>query len=235
MNNKPSSFNELKDLLTQLSNFEPYRSSKFFIREQRTVERIANWMLIIGVMLMLLIVLLALCDHLSSSPARYTKIAASWIAVGAQAFGLLSVVVRSFGVLLLATKWKRITLTTLLREVEVDEDHAHNIRRFSKNVMSLAERHLRLKLSRLEKRAGAVLGDKTAVISLIALTMPVLNEAGGMAWIQRVIGPNSSLTSWESISFYFFAFLLGLSVGAIGLKMLAERFRYQLEILSLAE
>ncbi|MBE0690703.1 MAG: hypothetical protein IH587_11345 [Anaerolineae bacterium] len=135
--------------------------------------------------------------------------------------------------MLLAIRWKKITLTTLLHEVGADEHHATGLTAFSENVRARAEQHLRLKLSRLERRAGSVLGDKTAVLSLLALTMPFMKEAGGLSWIRGVMDSSYSYASWESLLFYFFVFLFGASLGAIGLKMLAERIRYQLEILSL--
>lgn len=233
LNNRTSSPGELANLLTQLSNSDPYRPAKFIGQEQRTTERIANWVLGAACGLTLSIIPLAGYYHFLDPEAIWVKTAALLIAIFVQLCGLLSVAIRSIGVLLLATRWKRVTLTTLLREVEVDEGHARGLGAFSKGVMDRAEQHLQLKLSRLERRAGAFLGDKTAVLSLIALTMPIVKEAGGFSWIRRGLDTSSGFTSWESMTLYFFAFLLGISLGAIGLKMLAERIRYQLEVLSL--
>lgn len=184
--------------------------------------------------LILLIVPLAMYFHFWDLTAQWVKTTALTIAIGAQILSLLSVIVRSMGILLLALRWKRITLTTLLHEVEVNESHALSLTAFSEDVQERAEQHLRLKLSRLERRIGVILGDKTAVLSLIVLTIPIVKEAGGLSWIRQVFDSSYNFTSWESLSLYFFAFLLGISLGAIGLKMLAERIRYQLEILSLA-
>lgn len=233
MNNRTSTLSELANLLTQLSNSDPYRPAKFIGQEQRTIERIANVALGAACGLILSIFLLAGYHYFLDSQALWVKTAALLIAILVQLFGLLSVAMRSMGVLLLATRWKRVALTTLLREVEVDEGHARSLGTFSKGVMDRAEQHLRLKLSRLERRAGAFLGDKTAVLSLIALTMPIVKEAGGLSWVRRGLDTSAGFTSWESMTLYFFAFLLGVSLGAIGLKMLAERIRYQLEVLSL--
>lgn len=235
LNNRSSSPGELANLLTQLSNSDPYRPAKFSGQEQRTTERIANWVLGAACGLTLSIIPLAGYHHFLDPQAKWVKTAALLIAILVQLSGLLSVAIRSIGLLLLATRWKSVTLTTLLREVEVDEGHARGLGAFSKGAMDRAEQHLRLKLSRLERRAGAFLGDKTAVLSLIALTMPIVKEAGGFSWIRRGLDTSSGFTSWESMTVYFFAFLLGISLGAIGLKMLAERIRYQLEVLSLGQ
>lgn len=234
MNNRLSSANNLAALLTKLSNSQPYRPSTLIGREQRVLERAANWMLGIACGLILLIVPLAMYFHFWDPTAQWVKTTALTIAIGAQILSLLSVIVRSMGILLLALRWKRITLTTLLHEVEVNESHALSLTAFSEDVRERAEQHLRLKLSRLERRIGVILGDKTAVLSLIVLTIPIVKEAGGLSWIRQVFDSSYNFTSWESLSLYFFAFLLGISLGAIGLKMLAERIRYQLEILSLA-
>ncbi len=235
MDRNPSTPRELENLLTQLANSEPYRSANFIGREQRTIERMSNWMLGVACGLAVSMVPLALYHKFSDANTSWVRTAALLIAIGVQLSTLFSVVVRSLGLLLLATRWKSLTLTTLLREVEVNEGHARRLSKFSRDTMVRAEQHLRLKLSRLDRRAGAFLGDKTAILSLIAMTLPIMKEAGGLPWIARSLSSDAGFTSWESISVYLFAFLLGISLGAIGLKILGERVRYQLDILCLGQ
>lgn len=229
-----SSPHELTTLLTKLSNLQPYRPSDQIGREQRNTERMANWMLGIGCGLLLSVLLLAIYLHFWNPAATWIKPTALWIAVIVQVLGLLSLLVRSMGVLLLATKWKRISLTTLLREVEVDEAHAQSlVSTTSPHLRKRAEQHLQLKQSRLERRITSVLGEKTAAGSLIALTLPMMKEAGGFSQLQNAMSSGFNLTNWELLFVYFFAFVLGASLGAIGLKVIAGRIRYQLEILAL--
>lgn len=234
MKNRHLLSNDLATLITKLANSQPYRSSTFIGRKQQATERVANWMLAIACGLFLSVVPLAVYYHFWSPEAQWIKLLALFIAVGVQVLSLLFVIVRSIGALLLAIQWKKITLTILLREVEVDENHALSVAMFGEDVRRRAEQHLQLKLSRLEKRASTILGNKTAALSLIGLTIPIVKEAGGLSLIHRIIDSSHNLTNWELLFLYFFTFLFGISLGAIGLKMLAERIRYQLEILSLA-
>lgn len=233
MSCRVSSSSELLSLLTQLANFKPYRSARFFGREYRAIEGVSNWILGLTYGLSMSIILLAVYLKFWGAGVVWVKSAALLIAVFAQLSVVLFAVVKALGVLLLATRWERVTLTTLLREVEVNEGHAGSLRKFSTEVMDRAEQHLRSKLSWLEKRAGAFLGDKTAMLSFFALAMSIVKDAGGLSWISRALDPDVGVTSWESISLYFFAFLFGASLGALGLKMLAGRIRYQLDVLSL--
>ncbi|WP_454689181.1 hypothetical protein [Achromobacter aloeverae] len=234
MKENPSTSRELESLLTQLANSEPYRSANFIGREQRTMERISNWAMGVACGLVVLMLLLAIYYKFFDSNVSWVKTVLLLIAIGVQLSALFSVIVRAVGMLLLATRWKSVTLTTLLREVEVNEAHARRLSKFSEDALARAEQHLRLKLSKVDRRAAAFLGDKTAVLSLIALTLPIMKAVGGLHGIAQVLSTRVEFTSWESISAYFFVFLLGTSLGAVGLKLLGNRIRYQLDILSLA-
>lgn len=234
MYKNPSSSNSLIVFLTRLANFEPYRSAHIVGRELRATDRISWWTLGAAVLVFLLLLIIFFYVKLTGQQDEWIRISALILAIGVESLAFLSLLSRSVGLLLLAMRWKKISLSTFLDEVEQDDQRGRELSLFGGDVIDRAQLHLQLKLSRLERRVTSFLGDKSALLSLIVLAAPFVREAGGL-WMQHVVAPPSPFFSWDTLSLYLFAFLLGLSLGAMVLKNLAARYRYQLEILSLAK
>lgn len=226
----------LNNLLVLLYNMKPDRPPRFAIREQRVIERIASRLLWSAGVLLLILLLWAITNrYTSGSNQSWVEYAALALSILIQCLCLASMLTYSFGMLLCATRWKNIALTTMLRETENDENHARSIASYPRNVLLRAEQHLQHKLGRLERRASSFLGDKTAVLSLLAFVIPLVKETNNMSLLQRIFDTATHISNWEWFAIYFFSFVLGMSLGAIGLKILANRIRYLLEILALAQ
>lgn len=226
----------LSHLLVLLYNMKPDRPPRFAIREQRAIERLASKLLwAAGVLLLLLLVWAITSRYIWQSNQIWLEYAALALSILIPFLCLAALLTYSSSMLLCAARWENIALTTMLRETEKDESHAKSLVCYSRDVLLRAEQHLQHKLGRLERRASSFLGEKTAVLSLLAFAMPLVKETNNMSLIQRVFDTTTRISNWEWFAIYFFSFVLGMSLGAIGLKILANRIRYLLEILALAQ
>ena len=130
--------------------------------------------------------------------------------------------------------WKRHMLTSLIEEIDKDEQNAHLLMIFKTDELQYAKFWIETKISRIEARLKLFFGDKTAAIALLGLTWPVVKELGGLGWLSSTY--NNFMTTGhviDTIIWLCLALLLGFSLGGIMLKNINERYKYQVSLIEL--
>ncbi|EBA4609553.1 hypothetical protein CTZ44_10380 [Salmonella enterica] len=145
--------------------------------------------------------------------------------------GIFTLLVEPALMLLGLFKWKTMTLTRFLKEVQEDEGHAA-LSRYEENELQYAEFQLIKKITANENRVKVFFGEKTAVFALLAFSVPFMKELFG--W-----NVNFSVFLWgddfsgytDTLLGFVWALIFGMSLGAIALKLATERYKYQLSLL----
>lgn len=146
--------------------------------------------------------------------------------------GIFTLLVEPALMLLGLFKWKTMTLTRFLKEVQEDEGHVAALSRYDENELKYAEFQLIKKITANENRVKTFFGEKTAVFALLAFSVPFMKELFG--W-----DVNFSFFLWgnafsgyaDTLLGVVWALIFGMSLGAIALKLVTERYKYQLSLL----
>lgn len=95
---------------------------------------------------------------------------------------------------------------------------------------------LNIKIQRVKSRINDFFGEKTAVLSIIGLAYSAVQGFGGLDKLSDTIskGIFNSGTA-NTLIVFGLAFLLGLSLGALALKNVANHLQYLKEMIELAK
>lgn len=226
---------ELGGLFVFLANLRRDRTSIYLRSELRGCDRTANKILFLGIGLFVVLALMAVFVDKEEPIPEWVDLLMLLGVVTVQLLGLSSILVRLGGAISMGVRRKKVALTSFILEVESDEQHVSCLIFYSDALLEKARRYLELKIKRTERRVGSILGEKTAVISLFALSISLLDGLGG---VSAVFGFFSSVPDFFSLKMLLmsgFAFLLGISIGAVLLNSSIEGIRYQLELIELAQ
>lgn len=132
-------------------------------------------------------------------------------------------------------RWETITLQNLKADIQHEQAISMNLKRNSPDALKEAKMWLELKVKRVEARVTWFFGDKTAVLTLMATAYLFSKEFGGFEWLEKTLRAGPGLSNLgDTTLLYLAAILLGLSIGAVLLRHIAARYRYQIELIDLA-
>ncbi|RZT94673.1 hypothetical protein EV681_3094 [Advenella incenata] len=220
-------------LLETLQYIEPLSSGRDRTHPMRKAQQISNWLLGFSFLCFVLVGGFALWHmyHPLSSGVKFTAIT---IGLLCQILALLAIMISPICAVFSLCRWKKISWQTFLNEVKKEQKHVARLVRFCPSELQMVEQHLILKLRRVEGRITVILGKETAVLSLLALTIPIIKDLDSLGWFDRVFNENLFANSWGGALFYFLMFILGLSLGSLALKPVYEYYRYKLDLVQLA-
>ncbi|ECZ7239859.1 hypothetical protein F8347_22400 [Salmonella enterica] len=132
--------------------------------------------------------------------------------------------------------FKKEIFNDLICEIDNDEQNVEKLMPYSITELNYAIDWLNIKIQRLKLRINDFFGEKTAVLSIIGLAYSAIQGFGGLNKLGETIskGLFNSGTTNTLIVFGLF-FLLGLSLGALALKNVANNLQYLKEMLELAK
>lgn len=126
-------------------------------------------------------------------------------------------------------KWKTMTLTHFLKEVQEDEGYVTALSRYEENELQYAEFLLMKKITANENRVKVFFGEKTAVFALLAFSVPFMKELFGWNVSLSVFRWEGGFSGYaDTLLGLVWALIFGMSLGAIALKLATERYKYQL-------
>ncbi|WP_387467279.1 hypothetical protein [Photorhabdus sp. RM323S] len=95
---------------------------------------------------------------------------------------------------------------------------------------------LNIKIQRVRSRINDFFGEKTAILSILGLAYSAIQVIGGLNKLSDTISKGLFTSGAVNTLIVFgLAFLLGLSLGALALKNIANHLQYLKEILELAK
>lgn len=146
--------------------------------------------------------------------------------------GIFTLLVEPALMLIGLFKWKTMTLTRFLKEVQEDEGHVAALSRYEENELQYAEFQLMKKITANENRVKVFFGEKTAVFALLAFSVPFMKELFGWNVSFSVFRWEGGFSGYaDTLLGFVWALIFGMSLGAIALKLATERYKYQLSLL----
>ncbi|MEJ2768760.1 hypothetical protein [Mycetohabitans sp. B46] len=224
---------DINEILTHLASCKPYQPPR--PRWKYCVERAGKCLF--GIVVMYLVILGGFAWwHTCVAPLSRLLVNI----VVACGYALLAVMWLSLLVLpLLAVfdlvGWKRTRPVSLLGEVATDERSVQFLLRQPEPQLQYAKHWLKVKAARVDGQVARWFGEKTTIFSLIALTFSSVKDFGGLPWLERTLAQSMRAGNYLSAVFLgALVFVFCLSLGAMMLKVLRERYAYQLELVELA-
>ncbi|HDH0831507.1 TPA: hypothetical protein PIQ33_005241 [Klebsiella oxytoca] len=131
--------------------------------------------------------------------------------------------------------WKRESFNDFICEISHDEENAKLLLSYSEIELLYAIHWLQLKINRITVRVSSFFGEKTAVLSILGLCYSAVQASIGFDTLSKTfIGDLSNTNSTNTVIMFGLAFLLGISLGALMLKKVANHQLYLKEIVELA-
>ncbi|EKN4936671.1 hypothetical protein EFW05_19055 [Yersinia enterocolitica] len=131
--------------------------------------------------------------------------------------------------------WRKETSDEFVYEIFHDEQNAMLLLDYSEKELLYAVHWLQMKINRVNLRVSSFFGEKTAVLSVLALTYSAVQSSIGFDKLSHTftVGLFASGITNTFVTFGL-AFLLGISLGALMLKKFANHQLYLKEIVELA-
>ena len=131
--------------------------------------------------------------------------------------------------------WKKQASNNFVCEISHDEENAKLLSGYSEKELLYAIHWLQMKNDRIKTRVSNFFGEKTAILSILGLTYSAVQSSIGFDKLTHTF-TQGLFTSGIANTFIILglAFLLGLSLGALMLKKVANHQLYLKEIVELA-
>lgn len=237
---KNSHINETMDVLTELSQYSPRSAAERRTGFESRAERISNWSMGIAFMLMLPAWGLAAWAYFGGSLYEWVKLVALIIVTLSCVLAILALVLPILAASLLLFRWKDISLQNLLDDIQHEQDMVFALSSHNDEALVDAKCWLELKIKRIEARIANIFGDKSAVLGLLASGYFFAKEfggaAGGLNWIGSTISSEVTLQNFPNMVLVMIcAGIVGLSLGAVMVRHIAARYRYQVQLIDMAK
>lgn len=133
-------------------------------------------------------------------------------------------------------RWKNVTLMNLQDDIRHEQAMAYALSKHKDEALEDAKYWLELKIRRIEARISHFFGEKTAVLGLLTTSYVFAKEVGGKKLITSLLSLGVNWGSLVSTGILLVGVAsLGLSIGAVMIKQIAARYRYQLDLLEMAQ
>jgi hypothetical protein len=131
--------------------------------------------------------------------------------------------------------WKKINFKNLSDDIQHESNLAAELTRYDEQTLLNAKYWLDLQMKRAEARVSYFFGEKTAALALLGMAYICTKELGGLHWLGESLKTGLSLGNIGNTALLaIIAFIFGISIGALFLKHIAYRYRFQIELIDIA-
>lgn len=227
---------QASQIIAKLHEMHPYRGNAAETPTEQWSAKIANWMLIISVVLMAILGAFALWHNyvqLLDGTGKEIAIILSCIAL---ILPMLSILLNIASGIWILVKLQKKSISYFINEIDNDELHVSELLVFPKKDLENAKRILQFKITRIKNRIGMFFGapDKVALISLAAMGWSFFKELNSKNAPSEVLNVMHIGATLNNLLQYVAAFFAGLAIGAILLNRQMQRHIYQSELLEMA-
>ncbi|MGX1084050.1 hypothetical protein [Pseudomonas sp. AP3_22 TE3818] len=219
-------------VLEYLSQCEPRKAASRRTGKEMQAARFANRALLVGAIGLGLAALLAYW-HTSQSPLpNMMKNVALVLIVISTVSTLASLLAPIFASARTLVRWKTISLRNMLADIEHENAFVETLKSHHEKALANARYWLELKVNRAEARVAYFFGEKAAGLALLGTAYVCAKEFGGFPWLSQTLmaGPVTGSLG-DTILIMVIALILGVSIGAILLKHVNARYRFQIELI----
>ncbi|MGN7934995.1 hypothetical protein ACTJJ2_10510 [Pseudomonas sp. 22447] len=237
---KNSHLSETLGVLTELSRCEPRSAAERRTGFESKAERISNWSMGIAVALMIPAWSLAAWAYLGGSLYEWVKLGALIIVILSCTLAVLALLIPILATGYVLFRWKEISLQNLLDDIKHEQAMVYALSKHNDEALNDAKCWLELKIKRVEARVAHFFGDKSAVLGLLASGYFFAKEfggkAGGLNWIGNTISSGITFQNLPNMALMAIgAGVVGLSLGAVMIRHIAARYRYQVQLIDMAK
>ncbi|AHG21064.1 hypothetical protein Z042_16750 [Chania multitudinisentens RB-25] len=219
-----------------LSSIKPYAPHTYKNRTDKIIDKIHGRLFMTGVIFLALLACLIALYRLTDLFRNDTMVYIIFgVYFGVTITGLLIMMLPPILGIKHLINWKKETSDDFVCEISHDEQNAMLLLDYSEKELLYAIHWLQTKINRINLRVSSFFGEKTAVLSVLALTYSAVQSSIGFDKLSQTF-TEDLFTSGISNTFIMFglAFLLGISLGALMLKKVANHQLYLKEIVELA-
>ena len=219
-------------VLEYLSQCEPRKAASRRTGKEMQAARFANRALLVGAIGLGLAALLAYW-HTSQSPLpNMMKNVALVLIVISTVSTLASLLAPIFASARTLVRWKTISLRNMLADIEHENAFVEALKSHHEKALANARYWLELKVNRAEARVAYFFGEKAAGLALLGTAYVCAKEFGGFPWLSQTLmaGPVTGSLG-DTILIMVIALILGVSIGAMLLKHVNARYRFQIELI----
>lgn len=226
----------INQIIKILSGIKPYAPYTYKSKIDKVIDKIHGKLVIFG---LVLITTLALFVILYKCTDFFETDTIAYIIFVLYLLGTLTGLVIMILPPILGVKhlidWKRETFDDFICEIFHDEENAKLLLNYSEKELSYTIHWLLLKINRITIRISSFFGEKTAVLSILGLCYSAVQSSIGFNKLSQTFieGYFTSGTA-NTLIMFGLAFLLGISLGALMLKKVANHQLYLKEIVELA-
>ncbi|WP_095127205.1 hypothetical protein [Pseudomonas sp. Irchel s3h14] len=227
-----NNLDETIKVLEYLSKCEPRKAASRRTGIELRAERFANWSLLGGAVGIGIAALLAYW-HTSQSllPDTMKNVVLVLILLSTLSTlaSLLTPIVASAWTL---ARWKTISLRNMLADITHESDFVEALKNHPEKALANAKYWLELKINRAEARVAYFFGEKAAGLALLGTAYVCTKEFGGLPWLNKTLmaGPVAGNLGNTALLMVI-ALVLGISIGAMLLKHVNARYRFQIELI----
>ncbi|MGV3346046.1 hypothetical protein ACGVWS_09940 [Enterobacteriaceae bacterium LUAb1] len=226
----------INQIIKILSGINPYASYTYKSKTDKIIDKIHGRLVAIGI---IIIAALALCVILYKSSDFFKTDIITYIVFGLYFFGTIIGLIIMILPPILGIKhlidWKREAFNDFVCEISHDEENAKYLLEYSEKELLYAIYWLQLKINRITIRISSFFGEKTAVLSLLGLCYSAVQSSIGFNQLSQTFTSGSFTSDTTNVFIMFgLAFLLGISLGALMLKKVANHQLYLKEVVELA-
>lgn len=220
-------------LLSEMSSFKPYN---YKTKSDRKINKI-NTLLIKSLITLFIFLIASIILYknfnIFNSKSVLYFIYSTYVIFNI--FGIIILFIPTIQLYLFLRSWKKETANEFICEIDHDEENAKKLMIYQKEELLYTTYWLQQKIDRLNSRVSQFFGEKTAILSFLALCYSAVNASIGFGKLSEIM-TNGQLTTDKSniVILFGLAFLLGLSLGAIMLKKVADHHLYLKEVVELA-
>ena len=219
-------------VLEYLCQCEPRKAASRRTGKEMQAARFANRALLVGAIGLGLAALLAYW-HTSQSPLpNMMKNVALVLIVISTVSTLASLLAPIFASARTLVRWKTISLRNMLADIEHENAFVETLKSHHEKALANARYWLELKVNRAEARVAYFFGEKAAGLALLGTAYVCAKEFGGFPWLSQTLmaGPVTGSLG-DTILIMVIALILGVSIGAMLLKHVNARYRFQIELI----
>jgi cation transport ATPase len=237
---KNSHINETLEVLTELSRYKPRSAAERRTGFESGAERISNWSMGIAVALMIPAWGLAAWVHFGGALNEWIKIIALIIVTLSCLLAISALLLPILATSVILFRWKDISLQNLLDDIKHEQAMVYTLSHHKSAALVDAKCWLELRIKRIEARVAHFFGDKSAVLGLLAsgyfFAKEFESKSGALNWVGSTLSSGINPQNFPNMALMMVgAGVVGLSLGAVMIRHIAARYRYQVELIDMAK
>ncbi|MEQ9866168.1 hypothetical protein [Pectobacterium aroidearum] len=226
----------INQIIKILSDIRPYAPHTYKSKTEKVIDKIHGRLVMVGLVFMSALVLLVIFYKLTNLfKTDFIIYAIFFMYFITTLTGVIIMILPHFVAIKYLAYWKREAFNDFVCEISHDEENARLLLAYSEKELLYAIHWLQMKVNRIIIRVSNFFGEKTAVLSILGLCYSAVQSSIGFNKLSKIFtsGYFSSDTTNVFIMFGL-ALLLGISLGALMLKKVANHQLYLKEIVELA-